>query len=51
MSAEPVPLHGPVTTAADAPIEMKGIRLAGAPLYLDMQACVLPLAPLLLHHL
>ena len=34
--AEAVPMHIPVT-AADAPIEMKGIRLAGAPLYLDMQ--------------
>ena len=35
--AEPVPADASTPAAADAPIEMKGIRLAGAPLYLDMQ--------------
>ncbi len=38
VDAEPVSMHNLDTAAADAPIEMKGIRLAGAPLYLDMQA-------------
>ena len=37
LRAESVPAHAPVTGAAEAAIEMKGIRLAGAPLYLDMQ--------------
>ena len=30
-------MQASVNGANDAPIEMKGIRLAGAPLYLDMQ--------------
>jgi len=37
VDAEPVAMHAPINGADDAPIEMKGIRLAGAPLYLDMQ--------------